>query len=114
MSLAAGRLRHRVRLESLALTQDAETGAPLEAWTTAATVWAAIEPLSVRDFVAADSRQSQVTARITLRPVAGLNETWRVVHGDRVYQIVGMLPDQDSGLEYVTLAVAQGPTQAGG
>ncbi len=114
MSLSAGRLRHRVRLESLTLTQDAETGAPIETWSASATVWAAIEPLSVRDFLSADSRQSQVTARITLRPVTGLNETWRVVHGSKVYQIVGILPDQDSGFEYVTLAVAQGPTEAGG
>lgn len=114
MSLAAGRLRHRVTLQSLTLTQDGNTGAPIETWATEATVWAAIEPLSVRDFVAADARQSQVTGRIVLRPVAGLNETWRVTHGDKVYQIVGILPDQDTGEEYVTLAVAQGTSQAGG
>lgn len=68
----------------------------------------------MRDFVSADSRQSQIVARIVMRPVAGMDETWRVVHGTKIYQIAGILPDQDSGIEYVTLAVAQGPSQAGG
>lgn len=114
MSLAAGRLNKRVVLESLAVTQDSETGAPIETWTNRGEAWAAIEPLSVRDFVSADSRQSQIVARIVMRPVAGMDETWRVVHGTKIYQIAGILPDQDSGIEYVTLAVAQGPSQAGG
>jgi len=113
MSLAAGRLRHRVTLQSRLVVQDEETGAPIDAWSTEATVWAAIEPLSVRDFIGAESRQSQVTGRIILRPVAGMDETWRVTHGGKVYQIVGILPDQDSGEEYVTLAVNQGANQAG-
>jgi SPP1 family predicted phage head-tail adaptor len=114
MSLAAGRLRHRVTLESLTRTQDADTGAVIESWVSMGTVWAGIEPLSVRDFLSADSRQSQIVARIVMRPVTGMDETWRVVHGDKVYQIAGILPDQDSGTEYVTLAVSQGPNQAGG
>ena len=114
MSIAAGRLNKRVRLESLSVSQDAETGAPVETWTSEGEVWAGIEPLSVRDFVSADSRQSQIVARIVMRPVTGMDETWRVVHKTKIYQIVGILPDQDSGMEYVTLAVGQGPNQAGG
>lgn len=114
MSLAAGRLRHRVTLQSLTRTQEANTGAVIETWVNMGTVWAGVEPLSVRDFVSADTRQSQIVARIVMRPVAGMDETWRVVHGTKIYQIAGILPDQDSGIEYVTLAVAQGPSQAGG
>lgn len=113
MTLAAGRLRHRVRLESPTATQDGETGAPVMGWADEGDVWAAIEPVSVKDFIAADQRQANVTVRIVLRPVAGLDETWRVIHGARVYQIVGVLPDAESGLEYLTLACNQGANPAG-
>lgn len=114
MSLAAGRLRHRVTLESLTTTQDADTGALIQTWVGMGTVWAGVEPLSVRDFLSADSRQSQIVARIVMRPVAGMDETWRIVHRDKIYQIKGILPDAESGLEYVTIAVSQGANEAGG
>jgi SPP1 family predicted phage head-tail adaptor len=114
MSLPAGKLRHRVTLQAPMREQSQETGAPYDVWMPEGSVWAAIEPLSVRDFVGAEARQSQVTARITLRPITGLDETWRVLHRGKTYQIVGILPDQDTGREYVTLAVSQGPNQAGG
>ena len=113
MTLAAGRLNKRVQLQSPVNTQDTGTGAVLTSWTTVRSVWAAIEPLSVRDLVAADARQSRVTARILLRAADDIDATWRVVHGARIYQIVGVLPDADTGLEYVTLAVAEGTNPAG-
>lgn len=113
MTLAAGRLRHRVRLESPVIARDAVTGAAETGWTLEANRWAAIEPLSVKDFVSADARQSKVGARIVLRPVSGLDASWRVVHGTRIYQIVGVLPDMESGREYVTLAVSEGTNEAG-
>lgn len=113
MSIAAGRLNKRVALQSPTTSQDNATGAITESYTTVATVWAAIEPLSVKDFIASDERQSKVTARIVIRHRTGIDATWRVVHNSRVYQIVGVLADQDSGIEYLTLAVAEGVNQGG-
>ncbi|MBP9035947.1 MAG: phage head closure protein [Comamonadaceae bacterium] len=114
MTLAAGRLNKRVTLQSPVLDQDTATGALATVWADQAVVWAAIEPISVRDFIAADERQSRVTARIVIRHRSDVDASWRVTHGSKVYQIVGVLADQDSGREFVTLAVGEGVNPGGG
>lgn len=107
MSLEAGRLRHRVSIERITRTQDPVTGAIVETWTGIARVWAAVEPLSAREFVQSAAGQSEVTARITIR-TRDILATDRIIHRGMVYNIRGVLADKDSGLEYITLPVAAG------
>nr|WP_028627661.1 phage head closure protein [Pseudomonas resinovorans] len=112
MSLSAGRLRHRIDIQQRADVQDPVTGEMVPGW---ATVWAAvpcaIEPLSAREFIAAKATQSQVVARITLRFRDGLDASMRILHKGKIYNIAGLLPDKDSGLEYFTIPVSQGVNQ---
>lgn len=112
MTLKAGKLRHRVRIEKRISAQDPDTGAFVFTWTHLTSVWASVEPLSVREFVASKSEQSEVTARIRIRFRADINSLMRIVHRvkgtDKIYNIFGVLPDPDSGIEYLTLAVGQG------
>ncbi len=105
--LKSGRLSHRVTIESPTYTQDSY-GDPTPDWVTVAEVWAAIEPLSVREFMAAQSEQSKVSARITIRHRSDLSADMRILHNGKIYNIEGILPDPDSGLEYVTLPCSQG------
>lgn len=118
MSLSAGKLRHRVSLQRFDTVEDSDgdvqnpvTGEITRAWTEVAEVWAAIEPMSVREFIASGAGQSQVSARITIRQRSDINASWRIVHGSRVYNVEGVLPDKDSGLEYVTLACSEGTNE---
>lgn len=113
MSLAAGRLHHRVTLQSPQIAQSDTDGSLSVSWTTEAKAWASIEPVSVRDFVAAAAIQSQVTARITLRYRDDIRPDWRVVHGNRIYTISGILRDARTGTEYLTLAVTEGTNEGG-
>jgi SPP1 family predicted phage head-tail adaptor len=108
MTLAAGKLRHRVQLQTPADLQDETTGGITRVWTTVATVWAAVEPLSAREFVQSAAEQSQVSARITIRRRSDINGAWRIVHGTKVYNVEGVLADKDSGLEYQTIVVSEG------
>jgi SPP1 family predicted phage head-tail adaptor len=110
MSLAAGRLRHRVRIERRIDTQDSNLD-PVFTWEWVATIWAAVEPLSSREFFAAQAAQSQVVARITIRHRDGLNAQMRLLHRGKVYNPAGFLPDKDSGIEYITIPVTQGVNQ---
>lgn len=121
MALDAGLLRHRVRIEQLVSPVDSN-GDPLRGeqgeildpvWTLLATVWAAIEPLSAREFVQSAAMQSQVVARITIRHRSDVNAAMRVVHGSKLYNIEGVLADKDSGMEYLTLPCSEG-VNAGG
>lgn len=118
MALSSGKLRHRIRIERLEdvrdsagdVVQDAN-GEVAREWVSLATVWAAIEPLSVREFIQSDAKQSQLIARITIRYREGMDGTLRLVHvrkdGDgTVYDPAGFLPDKDSNLEYLTSPVS--------
>uniref|UniRef100_UPI00376EA4BE phage head closure protein n=1 Tax=Ectopseudomonas hydrolytica TaxID=2493633 RepID=UPI00376EA4BE len=109
MALKAGRLRHRVDIQARQDVQDPNTGDVTPTWVT---VWpnvpAAIEPLSAREFIAAQAVQSQVVARITMRYRQGLDASMRILHKSTVYDIAGLLPDKDSGLEYFTIPVSAG------
>ena len=110
--MEAGRLRHRVVIQSLAETQDGATGAITESWSTLATVWAAIEPLSGREFIAAAESGSEVVARIVMRHRSDVTAKMRIVDGSMTYNIQAVLPDLESGTEYMTLPVTQGRNDA--
>jgi SPP1 family predicted phage head-tail adaptor len=118
MSLPAGKLRHRVRLERPTYTQDTTTGEQVLTWTQVATVSAAIEPLSAREFIAGQAMQSNIDTRITIRHRDDVKASWRAVHmvngvAGRIYNIHGPLPDKDSGREYDTLPCSQGVNTGG-
>lgn len=117
----SGRLRHRVRIERLDYLRDTDddviqnpdTGETSQAWAEVATVWAAIEPLSAREFIQSQSTQAQIVARITIRHRSGLDAAMRLVHvrtglPDVVYNPASFLADKDSGLEYLTIPVTAG------
>jgi len=106
--LAAGRLRHVVRIERPTVTQDATTGAMTTTWATLATVRAAIEPLSVKDYIAGQQVQSKVSARILMRYRNDITPACRLVDTVKgtIYTIAGLLPDADSGREYITVAAS--------
>lgn len=110
MTLAAGRLRHRVDLLSPGGGQDPDTGELLgdEFVMLAENVAAEVVPVSVREFVASQAVQSQVTTRVTIRYRDDVTARHRVRHRGKIYEIVGPpLPDPDSGLEYLTLACSE-------
>lgn len=116
MSLKAGRLRHRVQIQEYVaqtdtagdVIQDPQTGEVAKTWTTVATVWAAIEPLSAREFIQSAASQTEISARITIRYRAGLTADMRLLHGAKIYNPKGFLADPDSGLEYMTIPCSQG------
>lgn len=116
MSLRAGRLSHRVRLEQYAealdsnglVIQDLNTGAVSRVWTLVAEVWAAIEPLSAREFIESQATQSQITGKVITRYRSDMTAGMRFVSRGRYYNIAGILPDKDSGLEFVTIPVTEG------
>jgi SPP1 family predicted phage head-tail adaptor len=110
---SAGSLRHRVNIESLQETQDAVTGERIETWTTLySSIPASVEPLSVKEYLASQQMQSEVSVRITIRFVAGLRPTMRIRHGSVVYNMAGVLPDLDSGREYLTIPCIEVPSES--
>lgn len=108
MPINAGKLRHRVTIQAPTHTQDSTTGETAVTWADVATVWAAVEPLSVKEYLQSQADQSEVSARVTIRHRAGLTADMRIVHRGQNYNPAGFLEDKDSGLEYITIPVKVG------
>lgn len=81
------------------------TGAVLPpVWTTYLTLWASMEPLSVKDVLTAQAANSQTIARCIIRYRADIDSTMQIEHNGRRYEINGEpLPDALSGREHLTL-----------
>ena len=90
----AGKLRHRVLLQSCTGAAD-DYGDPLYSndgqWTPEAAVWAAIDPVSGKEFYAAEQAQSSVSHKIRLRYRPGVSAAWRVLYGSRVFRILSVI-----------------------
>ena len=106
--VSSGRLRHKVQLQEPRFSQDPETGEMKTVWLTIARLWAEIVPMSAREFYAASAQQSEVRGRITIRYRENIDHTMRFVHRGKYYNIFGVMPDADSGIEHLTLAVGEG------
>jgi len=95
----AGTLRHLVMIQQKpAVTQNA-FGEEVPGWSVVATVWARVETLTGREFVAQGQAQAEVTHKVHLRYRPGLEPTMRLVwqpQGDvpeRVLEIEAVLDD---------------------
>jgi SPP1 family predicted phage head-tail adaptor len=113
--LDAGKLRHRITILQPDSEQDSDTGELETVWSELATVWASWEPLktymkatSVKDFISASSIQNQISVRSAIRYRNDVLPNFRVRKNSVEYDIVGPpLPDKESGLEYLTLMLAE-------
>lgn len=94
--MKAGRLRHRVTLQSLATgsPQKTEMGSADQAWADVVTVWADIRPLQGTKLFNAQQVQSDVTTEIEIRYRAGVTAKMRAKHGTNLYDIEAVIqPD---------------------
>ena len=110
MAVGSGSLRHKVQLQENQISQDPDTGEMVESWVDVASVWAAVEPLSAREFIASKAHQSQISARIVIRAQDGINASQRLVdtRTGAIYNIEGVLRDPKSGHHWMTIPVSEG------
>ena len=88
--MRSGRLNRRITIQELVVTKD-EYNQDLESWTDFATIWAHIEPLRGREYWQAKQVVGEVTGRITIRYMAGIDEKMRIIYGDKTYQILAVI-----------------------
>lgn len=104
----SGMLRHRLTLQKRVETQDPVTGELTHTWTTVAEIWGKVEALSGREFISAQALQSKVTAKIRIRYRDDIDASMRISHRGKIYNIEAVLPDNISGLEWITLPCSEG------
>ena len=106
----AGSLNHLLSLQERQTGRNPDTGAVINlGWVEVAQLFAGIEPISGREFIAAAAGQSQVVARIVTYRDPRVKRGMRFVHCDgTIYRIEAVLPDKKSGHEYQTHPVSEG------
>jgi SPP1 family predicted phage head-tail adaptor len=97
----AGILNRRIIIQQPSAAQDAY-GQPVAGYTTLATVWAAVEPLSGRQLFAAKQAQSEVSVQVTIRYLATVTTAMQVVYGTHIYGIDAII-DYESRHESMVL-----------
>lgn len=88
--MQAGKLRHRITIQEPVVARNGFNEA-ITTWSAVATVWASVEPLSGREFFAAEHVQSEITHRIRVRYRAGIAPTMRVVFNGRYLMIESVI-----------------------
>ena len=96
-----GRLKDRLVLEAPVETPDGAGGVS-RGYTSAATVWGALIPVSTRGDVAAASLGAAVTHRIVIRRGPEVTVRHRFRLGTRIFRVVA-LRDEDSGRRFLAI-----------
>lgn len=112
MAVRAGRLRHRVTVQSQATVQNAY-GEGVRSWSNVAEVWAEVSPISARELFAAAQAQATTTHRITIRYRNDVTASCRVKFGTRYFAIDGVMnPDERN--DRLLLLCTEGLVEDGG
>jgi SPP1 family predicted phage head-tail adaptor len=89
-----GQLKTRLVIQQPVETPD-DQGGVVRTWTTFATVWAQVTPLSARRDVEADADGATQSYRIVLRSNLSLTLQHRFSDGARIYRIVNIRDRDD-------------------
>jgi SPP1 family predicted phage head-tail adaptor len=90
----AGELRHRIAIESFAVTKNA-FGEDVRAYAVNVRAWAKIETLLGRELQIAQAIVQAVTHKITIRYQDGIDSTQRIRFGQRYFGVGAAIdPDQ--------------------
>jgi len=88
--MRAGQLRQRIKIQSKTATQDSYGDEEIT-YTTWATVWAAVEPLTGREFIDGKMITAELTHRMRIRYRSGILEEYRVVFDSRNFDIISII-----------------------
>lgn len=105
-AVPASLMRTRVEIQSRVTTQDTY-GAVTETWSTVATRWGRVEPLSGREQWQAQQVRPDVTHRVTLRYYDGLTARHRLKVGDRVLNITSVLNTEERKRQHECVCVEE-------
>ena len=108
--MKASALRNRVTVYEPVITASPMGGSSSTSWTPTHTISANFTPLSVKDIINAHAAYCDTRARCVLRFRTDINSKMRIELGGQMYAIDGdPLPDDRSGLEYITLMLKSMP-----
>jgi SPP1 family predicted phage head-tail adaptor len=83
-------MRERVTIQAPTERQN-QFGEATVTWSDVATVWASVQGLSAREYLAAQQVGSIITHKIRIRFFAGLTHSYRIIWRGRIMEIASVL-----------------------
>jgi head-tail adaptor len=103
--MQAAELRHVIDIQQKVAAGDGFT------WSLYKRVRASIKPLSAREFIGQDQTLGGAESVVRIWYIDGIDPTMRIKHGTVIYNILGVLPDDRSGREWITMPVSRGSNE---
>ena len=91
-------MRHRVTIKQKSVTRDT-FGGEVVAWVTVATIWAAVEPLTGREWLEGRQMAAEVTTRIRMRYRSGVLPEYQVTYGSHTYDVLAVIQPEENRRE---------------
>lgn len=104
--MKAGLLRDIIDLEQRVVTRNA-IGDEVVTWSLVQQVYASIQPIRGREFLSLREMQSDITTRIVIRYLAGVETAMRFKVGDQAYQIDSIVDLENRHRTLECLCVAE-------
>ncbi len=104
--MRAGRLRHRLSLQSPTFA-NTSTGTMVTTFGTVATIWGAVEPLRGREFYDSALINSDVTARIVIRHTSDIEPNYKIVFGARTFLIESVIDIDERQIEQQLMVIEE-------
>lgn len=97
-----GKLRYRIVIEESIASRDS-FGAEVSEWIQFAKVWANVSPISGREFVTFKQINAEISTKITLRYLAGVNTEMRVLFKDRIFEINSIINPEEKNVSLLLM-----------
>ncbi len=92
-----GKLRQRIIIQQKTDTPDGQGGCD-STWSTFATRWARVKPVSAKERSFAKKLEHNITHIVTIRHLSGVLTNMRVLHDSRILQIHGVLNREERSI----------------
>jgi SPP1 family predicted phage head-tail adaptor len=89
-AMKAGDLKHKITLQTCTPTNNSNLEA-IPTYSNFATVWAAIESISGKEYWESKTVTAETVVRIRIRYIPGVLPTMRIVYGSRIFHIDAIL-----------------------
>jgi SPP1 family predicted phage head-tail adaptor len=98
--MRAGRLRHRMTLQTKTYTADGKGGGS-DTWTDSRDMWVSYEPLKGREYFDSQTVNVEITGRIISRYVSGVVPTmrWNWSAKSRTFEILHVINPDERNVE---------------
>lgn len=97
-----GKLRHRLDLQTFTETRDSHGGVTRD-FSTFATVWGSVDPLSGKELLDGMQMESQVTHRVRIRQRTDIKPKDRLLHRTRLFEILSILDIREKTEEQILM-----------